>query len=130
LQDTAFGRGVHRDSFTAWHPKKPEGEFIFSKQENFDTDSRRSGAGVTFFVRKFSLIPWCRPPRIDKLLFAFLFVLHGSVDPLPTGPDVNISEQNEQAPLQSVYISWKQVRHLNLLDEIDLLSFRQSGTIG
>jgi hypothetical protein len=33
---------------------QPEGEFIFSKQENFDTESTRTGAVVNCFVRKFS----------------------------------------------------------------------------
>jgi hypothetical protein len=32
-------------------------------------------------------------------------------------------------PLQNVDIIWRQVRYINLLDGIDLLSFRQSGAI-
>jgi hypothetical protein len=45
-------------------------------------------------------------------------------------PSIDISEQNEQIPLQNVCIIWKQVRYIKLLDEIDLLSFGQSGAIG
>jgi hypothetical protein len=33
------------------------------------------------------------------------------------------------SPLQSVYIVWRQVKRLNLLDDINLLSFRQSEVI-
>jgi hypothetical protein len=46
------------------------------------------------------------------------------------GSDVNISDQNKRIPCQNNYIVLRQARCIGLLNEIDLLSFRQSGAIG
>jgi hypothetical protein len=45
------------------------------------------------------------------------------------GAGVNIPEQNERIGAENVDIVWRQVTSVNLLGEVELLSFRQPGAI-
>jgi hypothetical protein len=84
---------------------------------------------LKFSPWEFSSMPWFNRSWTEKPLFGFHLYCTTASTLYEPGPGANLFEQSELIALQNVYIVWRQVRCLNLLDNMSLLSFRWSQAI-